>query len=223
MDQKDTEMNEKGISSSTSGVVVQVREKKGPLRAAIPYMPFPVAVICLFLNTFVPGLDTEMNEKGISSSTSGVVVQVREKKGPLRAAIPYMPFPVAVICLFLNTFVPGLGTFVSAFTVLCGAQTDLPNRHVCCVFWLNIAAAFIQILTAVVMVGWIMSIFWGMDMVIMAILLKLAFTRYCRFAVSRVGQQGFPHSGSRGPEEDALTHKVSALLWKPSSPAASGP
>ncbi|XP_031822878.1 protein stum homolog isoform X1 [Sarcophilus harrisii] len=104
-----------------------------------------------------------------ASSSSGVVVQVREKKGPLRAAIPYMPFPVAVICLFLNTFVPGLGTFVSAFTVLCGARTDLPDRHICCVFWLNIAAALIQILTAIVMVGWIMSIFWGMDMVILAI------------------------------------------------------
>ncbi|ETE69566.1 putative membrane protein C1orf95, partial [Ophiophagus hannah] len=79
-----------------------------------------------------------------------------------------MPFPVAVLCLFLNTFVPGLGTFVSAFTVLCGARTDLPDRHICCVFWLNIAAALIQILTAIVMVGWIMSIFWGMDMVILA-------------------------------------------------------
>ncbi|XP_032039441.1 protein stum homolog [Aythya fuligula] len=104
-----------------------------------------------------------------AGSSSGVVVQVREKKGPLRAAIPYMPFPVAVICLFLNTFVPGLGTLVSAFTVLCGARTDLPDRHMCCVFWLNIAAALIQILTAIVMVGWIMSIFWGMDMVILAI------------------------------------------------------
>ncbi|XP_065489063.1 protein stum homolog isoform X1 [Caloenas nicobarica] len=103
-----------------------------------------------------------------AAPSSGVVVQVREKKGPLRAAIPYMPFPVAVICLFLNTFVPGLGTFVSAFTVLCGARTDLPDRHMCCVFWLNIAAALIQILTAIVMVGWIMSIFWGMDMVILA-------------------------------------------------------
>nr|XP_010297971.1 PREDICTED: protein stum homolog [Balearica regulorum gibbericeps] len=59
-------------------------------------------------------------------------------------------------------------TFVSAFTVLCGARTDLPDRHMCCVFWLNIAAALIQILTAIVMVGWIMSIFWGMDMVILA-------------------------------------------------------
>ncbi|XP_005404554.1 PREDICTED: protein stum homolog isoform X2 [Chinchilla lanigera] len=45
-----------------------------------------------------------------TASSSGVVVQVREKKGPLRAAIPYMPFPVAVICLFLNTFVPGLAS-----------------------------------------------------------------------------------------------------------------
>ena len=64
MDQKDTEMNEKGVTvtsmTSSSGVVVQVREKKGPLRAAIPYMPFPVAVFCLFLNTFVPGLGKGM-------------------------------------------------------------------------------------------------------------------------------------------------------------------
>ncbi|KAK5880069.1 hypothetical protein CesoFtcFv8_023135 [Champsocephalus esox] len=80
-----------------------------------------------------------------------------------------MPFPLAVICLFLNTFIPGLGTFISAFTVLCGARSELVSqRGVCCVFWLNVAAAFIQILTAVIMVGWIMSIFWGMDMVILA-------------------------------------------------------
>ncbi|XP_034283832.1 protein stum homolog isoform X2 [Pantherophis guttatus] len=57
-----------------------------------------------------------------SSSSGGVVVQVREKKGPLRAAIPYMPFPVAVLCLFLNTFVPGLV-----------AEIDLqpPGKHFC--------------------------------------------------------------------------------------------
>lgn len=100
----------------------------------------------------------------------GVVVEVREKKGPLRAAIPTMPFPLAVICLFLNTFIPGLGTLISAFAVLCGARNDLiSERGVCCVFWLNVAAALIQLLTAVIMVGWIMSIFWGMDMVILAI------------------------------------------------------
>lgn len=46
---------------------------------------------------------------GASVAGGGVVVEVREKKGPLRAAIPTMPFPLAVICLFLNTFIPGLG------------------------------------------------------------------------------------------------------------------
>ncbi|TMS12051.1 protein stum homolog [Larimichthys crocea] len=107
---------------------------------------------------------------GAPTAGGGVVVEVREKKGPLRAAIPTMPFPMAVICLFLNTFIPGLGTFISAFTVLCGARSELiSERGVCCVFWLNVAAALIQILTAVIMVGWIMSIFWGMDMVILAI------------------------------------------------------
>ncbi|XP_056151102.1 protein stum homolog [Lampris incognitus] len=107
---------------------------------------------------------------GAQTAGGGVVIEVREKKGPLRAAIPTMPFPLAVICLFLNTFIPGLGTFISALTVLCGARNELVSeRGVCCVFWLNVAAALIQILTAVIMVGWIMSIFWGMDMVILAI------------------------------------------------------
>ncbi|CAL8316822.1 unnamed protein product [Merluccius merluccius] len=62
-----------------------------------------------------------------------------------------------------------LCTFISAFTVLCGAHSELvAQRGVCCVFLLNVAAALIQILTAFIMVGWIMSIFWGMDMVILA-------------------------------------------------------
>lgn len=55
-------------AAPSSGVVVQVREKKGPLRAAIPYMPFPVAVICLFLNTFVPGLGKELRSRGRGGS-----------------------------------------------------------------------------------------------------------------------------------------------------------
>lgn len=50
---------------------------------------------------------------GAPAAGGGVVVEVREKKGPLRAAIPTMPFPLAVICLFLNTFIPGLGEFAS--------------------------------------------------------------------------------------------------------------
>ncbi|XP_078256084.1 protein stum homolog [Rhinoraja longicauda] len=101
----------------------------------------------------------------IMNSSTGVVVEVREKRSKLRLAIPTMPFPLAVFCFVLNTFLPGMGTFVSAFAVLCGAPTDLYQHHVCVVFLLNVAAALIQLLTALVIVGWIMSIFWGMDMV----------------------------------------------------------
>uniref|UniRef100_A0A8D1CHM7 Stum, mechanosensory transduction mediator homolog n=1 Tax=Sus scrofa TaxID=9823 RepID=A0A8D1CHM7_PIG len=144
-----------------------------------------------------------------ASSSSGVVVQVREKKGPLRAAIPYMPFPVAVICLFLNTFVPGLGTFVSAFTVLCGARTDLPDRHVCCVFWLNIAAALIQILTAIVMVGWIMSIFWGMDMVILATSSQATRSRASHSSCEPAGAAEKP-----GAREDHARQRSSHVLFR---------
>lgn len=90
----------------------------------------------------------------------------RVRPGPLAVTHPHAA--AAPITLTWLSPPPLTGTFVSAFTVLCGARTDLPDRHVCCVFWLNIAAALIQILTAIVMVGWIMSIFWGMDMVILA-------------------------------------------------------
>lgn len=69
-----------GAPVAGGGVVVEVREKKGPLRAAIPTMPFPLAVICLFLNTFIPGL-------GKSSTTLGslcmIFVQIKWKRAEL--------------------------------------------------------------------------------------------------------------------------------------------
>lgn len=43
------------------------------------------------------------------TSSKGVIVEVREKRGVLRSAIPTMPFPLAVFCLVLNTFLPGMG------------------------------------------------------------------------------------------------------------------
>ncbi|XP_025755039.1 uncharacterized protein LOC106097905 isoform X1 [Oreochromis niloticus] len=64
--------------------------------------------------------DDNLGAKAMSGGPTaggGVVVEVREKKGPLRAAIPTMPFPLAVICLFLNTFIPGLGRQTGALQV----------------------------------------------------------------------------------------------------------
>lgn len=118
------------------------------------------------------------NEKSAVCSASRETNQSGKTPKRLRHLEPNAPlfFMHCVVFIHCNLtvfcccfFVPFTGTFISAFTVLCGARSELiSERGVCCVFWLNVAAALIQILTAVIMVGWIMSIFWGMDMVILA-------------------------------------------------------
>ena len=42
---------------------------------------------------------------------AGRIIEVREKKGFLQAAIPTVPVWVAWICLFLNVFLPGFGKY----------------------------------------------------------------------------------------------------------------
>ncbi len=110
-------------------------------------------------------------------------------------------------CIFVT------GTFISAFTVLCGARTDLPDRHICCVFWLNIAAAFIQIVTAIVMVGWIMSIFWGMDMVILASEYSPIIPRQALLSLNikifnSFGCFGSPTKNPSGPTKSLVLHNL---------------
>ena len=42
---------------------------------------------------------------------AGRIIEVREKKGFLQAAIPVVPVWFAWICLFINVFLPGVGKF----------------------------------------------------------------------------------------------------------------
>jgi len=65
-----------------------------------------------------PNADNEENKERIRKQSSlrfaNRIVEVRDKKGPLQAAIPYVPTAVAWFCLFLNVFLPGTGKSVSA-------------------------------------------------------------------------------------------------------------
>lgn len=91
------------------------------------------------------------------------IVEVTEKHGILYNAIPSMPLSVAILCCIFNIIVPGLGTFVSAWTTLCGCKTGLgaPAKA----FGLNILSAFLQMVSFVLIVGWVWSIIWGMNFV----------------------------------------------------------
>ncbi|XP_064603758.1 protein stum homolog [Liolophura sinensis] len=91
------------------------------------------------------------------------IVEIHEKHGPLHNAIPRMPIPAAVICCILNIFLPGMGTLISSFTVFCGSSTRISTPCKAC--WLNILAAFLQMITFFIIVGWIWSILWGMTFV----------------------------------------------------------
>lgn len=55
------------------------------------------------------------------------------------------------------------GTLISSFTVFCGAKTKISKRRNA--FLLNLLAAFLQMVTFLVIVGWIWSILWGMNFV----------------------------------------------------------
>lgn len=94
------------------------------------------------------------------------IVEIKEKHGPLYKSIPKLPIAAAALCCLLNIVVPGFGTFIAAFTVLCGAPTALNKKSAAFLF--NLLSAFLQMITFIIIVGWVWSILWGMNMVTLA-------------------------------------------------------
>lgn len=107
----------------------------------------------------------EVNMKGTQEQSQKTKIEVREKKGLLRSAMPRVSTSVAWTVLFFNVFVPGSGTLILALASLCGVTTDLKKQNRCLAFSLNLCTAFLQTITAVIIVGWIWSVYWGMHSV----------------------------------------------------------
>ncbi|CAL1526188.1 unnamed protein product [Lymnaea stagnalis] len=89
------------------------------------------------------------------------IIEISEKHGPLYNAIPCMPLPLAVVLCMLNIVVPGMGTFFSSWACLCGCKTKLGKPAKA--FGLNLLSALLQMLSFVLIVGWVWSIIWGMN------------------------------------------------------------
>lgn len=82
------------------------------------------------------------------------------EQGFFRKAIPVMPRPLAVICCFINILLPGLGTFISSFSVfLCAKHNYDTNLKA---FLVNFLAFFLQLCSAIIIFGWIWSIKYGL-------------------------------------------------------------
>ncbi|XP_068230630.1 protein stum homolog [Palaemon carinicauda] len=103
------------------------------------------------------------NNKVIIENEDGTVqrleiVSSNEKQGKLRKAVPALPLGFAITCLILN-IIPGLGTVVSGFGVLCGYKSNLESKA-STVFW-NMLAGFFQLLLAPIIIGWVWSLHRG--------------------------------------------------------------
>ena len=70
--------------------------------------------------------------------------------------VPYVSKPVAIVSAVLNLLIPGFGTMIAAC-----ASSDTVSKT-------QLVMALIQFLTAFVLVGWILSIYWGYLIVIKA-------------------------------------------------------
>jgi len=108
-----------------------------------------------------------MNKSGkYNTAPSGPGIEIissREKHGYFRQAVPKMPLVVAVALCVVNFVLPGIGTLISGFTVWCGCKSECESPKEACAK--NVLAAFLQIVTTVILVGWIWSIFWGVQFI----------------------------------------------------------
>jgi len=99
-----------------------------------------------------------------AAELGGEILEVEEKPGVFRKALPVLPLPIAIILAVLS-IVPGLGTFFAAFFSFCFPHA---SGNKCKGFVINICAALLQVITAPIMVGWIWSCIWGMTMIQLA-------------------------------------------------------
>ncbi|XP_052782133.1 TM2 domain-containing protein DDB_G0277895-like [Mya arenaria] len=80
-----------------------------------------------------------------------------------RIAVPAMPMPIAVICCILNFLVPGFGTMLAGFSVCCCSRNE--DMDCCSKFgscMMSVGIGLLQLITtALLLLGWIWSCFWG--------------------------------------------------------------
>lgn len=84
------------------------------------------------------------------------------KETNFRDSIPAMCTAVAFVCFICNIIMPGLGTFLSGLSVLCGSRMRLKDNTKSKVVLVNCWVAFLQLFTTIfLLLGWIWSIVWG--------------------------------------------------------------
>ncbi|KAI6243107.1 hypothetical protein M3Y99_00160400 [Aphelenchoides fujianensis] len=82
----------------------------------------------------------------------------------MHEAIPFLPVPVALLCLFLNVVLPGSGTILSGISAMCMGQPriNFKEGRKLATLLINFLVGVSQFFTITfLLVGWFWSIAWG--------------------------------------------------------------
>ncbi|XP_039248716.1 protein SPEC3-like [Styela clava] len=99
-----------------------------------------------------------------------VVTQtVQKEPSAMRAAIPALPLALGIIYGILNFLIPGLGTILAGFSVLCCGNAGQSGGGRVGTFCINFWVGIVQIiLVPIFLIGWIWSIIWGVALITLA-------------------------------------------------------
>lgn len=113
--------------------------------------------------TFLPSVRLE----GVSPRDHHVLFDPwdRSHHGCFRKSVPSMPMLLAILFCLFNFFVPGVGTLLATFTVLFGCSTEYGKERKMTAFFIGLFIAVVQMLTAIIVLGWVWSIMWGINFI----------------------------------------------------------
>uniref|UniRef100_A0A1I8B1D5 Protein SPEC3 n=1 Tax=Meloidogyne hapla TaxID=6305 RepID=A0A1I8B1D5_MELHA len=129
----------------------------------------------------------------------------------MHEAIPFLPLPVALTCLFLNIVLPGSGTIFSGFAALCMGQprVNIKEGRKLVTLFVNFLVGISQFFTITFLfVGWFWSIAWGGLLTIHAMQYREALQQRRSEAVAT---GNFPYFLKKFPRKFSFPAAIEAL------------
>uniref|UniRef100_F1L9T3 Protein SPEC3 n=1 Tax=Ascaris suum TaxID=6253 RepID=F1L9T3_ASCSU len=136
--------------------IIEYGRSEGILQSRNNGTPFSITGVVLAAQEEAHNAREHRNGDKVNLPTNDVTI--------MHEAIPFLPVPVAILCLILNIFIPGSGTVLSGISALCMGQPriNLKEGRKLVTLFVNFLVGISQFFTVTFLfVGWFWSIAWG--------------------------------------------------------------
>ena len=117
--------------------------------------------------------------------------------------VPYVSRPISILCAFLNLLFPGLGTLTAA----CNTKYDSVSKA-------QMTAAFLQLLTALFIVGWILAFYWSVLIIRKSFKEDQTNKSNVKSRVSRVGNEEVESDDDNSRKSDVTKESAVEEQWR---------